>query len=435
MKRAATRYIDAVILIGILLLPYCVYRYALQLTPLSGDALRTEWLQMGCLLVICSVCRSTPVYISTHHALDVSILAIITAVLLKGPYAATLTYVASSFLTFEFDMASGQHINIYNTPWRKGAFNNANLMISILLPGLCLRLIGHTPGDIGLPWVLMPMLLFTALSFLLNSGILLAMFALNGDIQPREALGIMRSVVPNVLAAMPLGLLTCFVFKQEGGYWVALITLLPLMLARYAWKLYLDAQKQQYQLIQAFATAMEARDQYTEGHSRRVSRYAAMIARHMLLRPSMVETITMAASLHDIGKIGVPDAILLKPGRLTAEEFKALKSHPSVGANIVRQVGFPRAVIDIIEHHHERVDGQGYPDELDINQLSIGSQILSVADAFDAMTSERPYRKAMRVAEAVEQLKKGRGTQFSAEVVDCMVALADSDEAREVRGE
>ncbi len=432
MKRAATRYTDVVILIGALLFPFCVYAYVQPLLSLSSALLTSELLQMGCLLIICAVCRSTPIFLNPHHAIDVSILAIITAVLLKGPCAAVVTYVMSSLVTVDYDPSSGDRHHLYNIPIRKSAFNNANLIISILFPGMLLGLMGHVPGDVRLPWVLVPMLVFTFTSFALNSLILLTMFILNGSIQLRDATKIMKSLVPNVLAAMPLGLLICFVFQQEGGSWVALIALLPLMLARYAWKLYLDAQQQQYKLVSAFTAAMEAKDKYTEGHSHRVSRYANLIACNMDLRPALIETIDMAATLHDIGKIGVPDAILLKPSRLTEAEFTAIKRHPRIGVAIVKQVALPDAVTDIILHHHERCDGSGYPDGLTGDQLSIGAKILSVADAFDAMTSERPYRKAMPLSEAMSQLVQGRGAQFDAQVVDCVVSLAGKSAFLEV---
>ncbi|MEG1843838.1 MAG: HD-GYP domain-containing protein, partial [Clostridia bacterium] len=423
----ANRYIHAIIVLGALLLPYCLYRV---IGDLNAANLATELLQMGCLVAICAVCRSLPIYITPHHAIDVSILAIITAVLLRGPYQAVIVYLLSSLCSVDLETGGEKKAHLYNTPIKKSAFNNANLLLSILIPGLLIQACGHVAGDVHLPWVLVPMVLFTVTSFLMNSAILFGMFYLNGDITGQDAREAVKGLIPNVIAAMPMGLLTCYVFTQEGGYWVALIMLLPLMLARHAWKLYLDSQNQHLSLIQAFVATVEAKDKYTEGHSRRVSKYAEMIAAQMGLSPSEIQDIRVAALLHDIGKIGVPDAVLLKPEKLTDEEYARIKEHPKTGVRILGQVQFPAQVMDMIGHHHERVDGKGYPDGLAGEELSIGARIMAVADAYDAMTSERPYRKGMAHSLAVAQLLAGKGTQFDPDVVEALLAAQRAEKGK-----
>lgn len=421
MKKPARIYMGLIIAVGAALLPYCIFRYV---SGLDGIDLTNEIPQMLCLIAICAVCRSTPIFISSTQALDVSILATLTAVLMRGPYAAMIVYAASSLISVGTDPDTGVHQHIYNTPIRKTAFNMSNLLISIWIPGLLVKATGHVPGTFTMPFVIWPMFVFTALSFLINGAILLTMFALDGKVRARDAVGMLRQLIPNVIAAMPLGLITCLAFTLPGGYWFALIMLLPLMLARHAWKLYIDSQKQYYRLIQAFVASVEAKDKYTEGHSRRVNHYAQIIAEAMRLKPAQIETIRVAALLHDIGKIGISDAILQKPARLTDSEYDCIKRHPQIGVNIVAQVGLSAEITDIIKHHHERYDGGGYPDHIDGSSLSLGAQILGVADAFDAMTSARPYRAGMPVADAIAQLVEHKGTQFSPEVVDCFVKLA-----------
>jgi len=172
---------------------------------------------------------------------------------------------------------------------------------------------------------------------------------------------------------------------------------------------------------------MEARDPYTQGHSKRVGEYAERIARQMRRSAKELDRIREGALLHDIGKIGVSDLILHKPGPLTCEEWQAMKRHPAIGTDIVGRVGLEDAVLEMIRSHHERCDGTGYPDGRPSGELSLATRILAVADAYDAMTSDRPYRKGMSAAQALEELRRGVGTQFDADVVGAMLAVMDGE--------
>ena len=381
---------------------------------------------MVCLLIMCAVCRSTPIYLHKRQAIDLSIVASLTAVLLHGPYVAVIIYALSSFFMIEIDPDSGKRLTIYNTPITKTLFNLSNLVISIFIPGFMLRFMGFVPGAISIPWLLLAMCVFTLLSYALNCTLLSIIFLLNGEITAHDAWMYSVSMLPNVLFAMPLGLFGCIVLIQDGGFWVAPILLSPLMLARQSLNLYRQSKNQHYTLIKAFISAVEAKDKYTEGHSRRVARYARLIAQTMRLRAATVETIGIAALLHDIGKLAIPDAILCKPGILTADEYLFIQKHPVIGVGIVDQVGLSPEITEIILNHHERYDGFGYPNRLSGVDLSIGAQILAVADAFDAMTSARPYREAMPVQQAAMQLKQERGKQFNPEIVDYFLPLITS---------
>ncbi|MCP4649068.1 MAG: response regulator [PVC group bacterium] len=179
-----------------------------------------------------------------------------------------------------------------------------------------------------------------------------------------------------------------------------------------------------YQTIVSLATALEARDRYTHGHSDRVDLYSKVIAEE--LRDSkqweiddlFLDALHVESRLHDIGKIAIPDMILNKPGVLTEDEYAQIKNHPVQSAKILTPLEDLKKNIEVIRHHHERVDGRGYPDGLKHDEIPARARIIAIADAFDAMTSDRPYRKAMSIAEATDQLEKGKGAQFDAEVVD-----------------
>jgi putative nucleotidyltransferase with HDIG domain len=175
----------------------------------------------------------------------------------------------------------------------------------------------------------------------------------------------------------------------------------------------------------AFVRAIEARDPYTEQHSSRVTRIAIALARAMGCSQEEQDILNVAGQLHDIGKIGIRDDILLKPGRLTEEEFGIIKQHPVIGANIVDRLGLWDREKQIIKSHHERFDGNGYPDGLAGQEIPILARILSVADVYDAIASDRAYRKRMKESEILKIIYGGSGSQFDADVVDIFRSLYD----------
>jgi putative nucleotidyltransferase with HDIG domain len=172
--------------------------------------------------------------------------------------------------------------------------------------------------------------------------------------------------------------------------------------------------------IRALATALDARDPYTAGHSERVGVLSVAISRSLGLPPEEIEVIRLGALLHDIGKIGVPDDVLRKPGALTEAEFACIKTHPVLGARILRSVPFLAPHIPIVELHHERPDGQGYPNGLRGDDIPLAARIVHVADAYDAITSARAYRAARPADEALKELWRCAGTGFHAEIVGAL---------------
>jgi len=170
--------------------------------------------------------------------------------------------------------------------------------------------------------------------------------------------------------------------------------------------------------IRALSSAVDAKDPYTNNHSQRVTKVALLIGEELGLRDDEMKTLEIAGFLHDIGKIGMPENILNKPGRLTDEEFVTVKQHPVVGARIVSGVKQLTEPANILLHHHERFDGGGYPDGLEGTDIPLASRILAVADTFDAITSDRPYRKGASTEHAIEELKRCSGTQFDPQMVE-----------------
>jgi putative nucleotidyltransferase with HDIG domain len=188
-------------------------------------------------------------------------------------------------------------------------------------------------------------------------------------------------------------------------------------------RLYQQLKEQNLQTISALAAAIDARDPYTHGHSEQVMRYSVRLGQLLGFSPERIECIRYGALLHDIGKIGIRDYILLKPGALTEEEFAVMRTHPTIGADILRHIKALRDVIPIIECHHERMDSRGYPSGLNAGQITEEARIIAVADAYDAMTSHRAYRKGMPPAEAFQVLLQGRDTHWDGTFVEVFIDM------------
>ena len=192
-------------------------------------------------------------------------------------------------------------------------------------------------------------------------------------------------------------------------------------------RLYRQLQEQHLQTIAALAASIEARDPHTSGHSEQVMRYAVRLAEATGMSSERVERLRYGALLHDIGKIGIRDYVLLKPGPLAPDEFESMRQHPRIGAEILQRIDALNDVIPIIEFHHERIDGLGYPHGKVGHEISTEARILAIADAYDAMTSDRAYRRAMCAPDALRHLQNGRGTHWDSHLVDLFVEIVERE--------
>lgn len=177
------------------------------------------------------------------------------------------------------------------------------------------------------------------------------------------------------------------------------------------------------QTVELLVAVSELRDPYTSGHQKRVAEIAKFIAMNMELSPTQVDAVEMAALIHDIGKIKVPAEILSKPGPLDEVEYLLVKTHPMAGYNLLKNVDFPWPIAEIVLQHHERLDGSGYPLGLRGEEIRLESRIIAVADVLEAMTSDRPYRKALDIEQALNELKCNRGKLYGEEAVDACLSL------------
>lgn len=182
-----------------------------------------------------------------------------------------------------------------------------------------------------------------------------------------------------------------------------------------------------HEFVDSLTKAVDARDPYTALHSYRVAEISEILAREMEYSEDFVLWIHIAGHLHDIGKIGIRDSILLKPGKLTPEEMDEIKRHPKVGADIISKVTGLNLIVEIILHHHESWDGKGYPQGLSGEEISPGARIISVADSLDAMLSERPYRPAMSLSSALSEIHSLSGARYDPRVVDALMKIDIED--------
>lgn len=218
------------------------------------------------------------------------------------------------------------------------------------------------------------------------------------------------------------------------------LTLVPMMVAfitiSYVFHHYYDSvQKLQqkveevksfnHRFLTTMAASIDARDRYTSGHSLRVAHWGREIAKDIGLAPERVEEIYIGGILHDIGKIGIEDEILNKKGRLTPEEYDRIKQHTVIGYEIILQAGMFNELLPAIRSHHERIDGKGYPDGLVGNEIPLMAKILAISDAFDAMVADRPYRKGLPVEEALQEIRRGSGTQFDEELAQHFIGIIE----------
>jgi putative nucleotidyltransferase with HDIG domain len=258
----------------------------------------------------------------------------------------------------------------------------------------------------------------------------------------KEAMGLPEDILSFMIAPLGIrgkvfGVLTARIkkssirFTEKDLYYLSFMT----NKAAYAIEnlaLYENIYENLFSTLYAFVKAIEARDPYTQQHSNRVTKIAIAIGKEMGCTSEELDTLNFAGHLHDIGKIGIRDAILLKPGIYTEEERNIIKAHPIIGASIIGQLGLLETEKEIIKCHHERCDGTGYPDGLKKEEIPLLARILSVADVYDALASDRAYRKKMGKNKIIKIIKEGRGTQFDPDVVDAFFKLYDTGVIEEI---
>lgn len=346
----------------------------------------------------------------------VSLMIILT---LGAVQAALISSIGVMFRVFE---NGGKRYHIFNTPIYKNLFNGSNIMLSSGFAGFCYEALGGVPGEVGIHSVL-PMLMAIIVCILTNATIMSILMAmLCSDKLFKVWYTNVMWVIKDYFALAPLGIIMAIAYLNYDIFGV-LLFFGPLLLARYSFKMYVDMKKIYVDTVKALCQAVEAKDPYTQGHSMRVCDWACKLGERMGLSRKRMENLKIAAMLHDVGKIGIDEHILNKPGQLTEEEYNKIKQHPVIGAKIIQEVNFLKDAANIILSHHERFDGSGYPEGIKSEEICIESGILCVVDVFDALTSDRPYRKAMTVEEALSVIERDTGSFFNPKIAKEFVKI------------
>lgn len=310
----------------------------------------------------------------------------------------------------------------------KAVFNAAQLALAAVASGLVYQLLGGTEQQLtAFPGVLLPATGAVVANCLAN-GLLLSGIMVTAE--QVSFWGFFRitlaKTVASYLGYSLIGLVMAVLWAPMGAL-AAVLVLLPLVAAGWALAQHARQQTAYDATVRTLIQAVETKDYYTRGHSERVSRASVMIGREIGIRDDRLDTLRYAGILHDVGKLGVPTRLLQKQGPLTPEEFEEIQLHPIRGVEIVREIEFLGEAYAGIMHHHERLDGKGYPMGLKGAEIPEFARVIAVADAFDSMTSTRSYRRARSVEDAVVELRRCAGQQFDPALVEAMVAALQRD--------
>jgi putative nucleotidyltransferase with HDIG domain len=421
LSRAGKRYVAAVIICG----AFPIAGSAAALLAAPADP---RWLLLAALTLLTSP-LSVPVP-TAQATISISEAFVFASVLLFGPAPATLTVVLDGLMVSLWSR---------NRVTYRMLFNITEPAISVWISAqLFYLLAGSTPlGDPGADFgrLLGPLLAMTTAYFVLNAGLTVTAIALEARTAP---LPLLRAHLPhlslNYWASVCLAIL--LVYAIDDLTLPALGVLVPLLAVSYLTSRASiarleDANRHVAELnglyistVETLAMAIDAKDQVTHGHIRRVQTQSVQLARALGVADEReIKAIEAAALLHDLGKLAVPEHILNKRGALTPVEYEQMKAHPDIGAAILSGINFPYAVAPIVRHHHENWDGSGYPDGLQGEEIPVGARILAVVDCFDALTSDRPYRRRMSDGEAVRIILSRSGWMYDPRVVDRFVEL------------
>jgi HD-GYP domain-containing protein (c-di-GMP phosphodiesterase class II) len=397
--------------VGIAMLA-CLFPFPLETRTLIG---------FGVFAFLSFISEMFPVDVGVESSESVAIAFHVGAIVLYGPGVAQ--WVAA--------IGSGLVDIVDRKPIHKLLFNIGQYAICVGGSGLVYRAMAARMASDALESSridliqLFPALIVMILTYLLlNVTLVSVVVALSLGLSPLDLWGVSyRGTLFQYFALGPMGILVALVYQQQP---IGIVLLaLPVVLARMALKNYIQLISETKQTLEILADVIDKRDRYTFQHSKRVSKYAVEVARRLGLSESDVQLIDSAARVHDLGKIVIADDILQKPGKLTPAEFGSVKTHPVEGSRIVKNLSLYQKGLNFILYHHEKYDGSGYPEGLRGNAIPLGARIICVADSFDAMTTDRPYRPAMPVESAIRELSSCAGTHFDPEIVKVFISYLE----------
>lgn len=374
--------------------------------------------------LVAFVASAAPVRVSDGVHVAVSMAPIIAAGVLGGPTAAAWVALLG---TTDLREIRGRVV------WYGVLANHAAIVLPAIAGSIVITILRGPTGDLeNTVRELVATLVGTVVYFVTNLAFvsLIVLYRVNRSIREFFTRGETSSQWPTFLSLAPLGWLMARMYTAVD-WWSILLFGVPLFTSRLAFQRFIEMREMFTQTIGALAEAVDKRDPFTSKHSQRVRSISVDIGRELRVSAAELEALEWGGLLHDVGKIGVPDNVLLKQGKLTREERITMNAHPVLGAQIIGPVDRLAPELPVIRHHHEWYNGSGYPDRLMGDEIPRLARILHVADAFEAMTADRPYRKALSTEQALAELRKFAGVQFDPEVVDAFVRTSWAQDVRD----
>jgi hypothetical protein len=342
------------------------------------------------------------------------------------PHIATILLLPPPWGAVSVSIAVGIEERFNRRPLAKTVFNMTSFALTLSLASLAVGMLGDPWTTVGARddirvglMIVVAAVAYQGINKALISGII-AITTGRGFVYVVRANG--RNTGLTEFGAGILGALFAILWMIHP-LWTALLTVPAAVMSR-TLRYVRQLERETHSAVRTLARVVDHRDSTTAHHSERVAAYSVLLARELNLDDELIEVIEQAASVHDLGKIGVPDRILLKPGALSEAERAAMWVHTEIGAEILNHFELFRAGATIVLHHHERYDGEGYPGRLAGDQIPLGARVVAVADSFDAMTSDRPYRQALTLDDAIDRLRAGAGSQWDPSIVAAFLRLA-----------
>lgn len=399
-----------------------------------------EWRGILLFAILCGIAQSMPIYLFRSSAVSVAFAITFAALVLFGPVGALWVSLGGGIVAA---------FRPKRKPLYKAIFNVSNHALAVGVGGAVYLAAGGTVRPEQPLLAILPALLAGVSYFLTETLLLAGVISLteNSSFVKVWEINYAWSIF-NFVSLAIIGLGLAIAERAMGSLGIAIFCI-PLVIAWHSFQMYMSKSKEvrlqnetlrltnekleesYVSTIRALAAAVDAKDHYTHGHSEMVMRYAVATAKTLQLSERDTAIVQLSALFHDIGKIGVTDGILNKPAQLTDPEWKVIREHPVIGAKLIQQIGSLQVTVPGILYHHERYDGKGYPSGLAGESIPLAAQIIAVADAYQAMSSARPYRMAFSRDFALEEVRRCAGNQFSPQVVEAFVATMQQTEAVE----
>jgi putative nucleotidyltransferase with HDIG domain len=371
------------------------------------------WLPILFFTVIAMLAEYLSVFLPAGGQITVAFPISFVIILVYGPAVAILVEILS--VIWEIFKKRGN--------WYKTLFNAAQYSLSSGLAGVVYISSGGVVGTQNIINYLLPAALCALTYCFINLFLVTCVISLDSGMQITKVYRInIKDIIPSYLAEAPMGFIMAIIYVHIGILGI-LLFFFPLLLARQSFELYTRMRKIYLDTIRTLAATIDAKDPYTLGHSERVSHLAVQLARKLDFAETEIEYLEYAAILHDIGKIGIEDRILGKKDRLTDEEYDKIKEHPVIGASIIGSIEFLQKCSQTVLHHHERYEGGGYPHGLKGEEIPRTARLLAVVDAYDAMNSDRPYRKKLSENDILEEIERESGKQFDPAIARTFISL------------